>query len=126
MARETVAVRLPADLIQELTAAAKKRGLTKTKLIEISIIHELNRNTESGGTYELKQLKKVIEKRINELEPAPVDTEIKTINYYVSEVEQLQAARGYVTREAVERISREAGLTFKEFLKLLHDDILIM
>lgn len=126
----TTKVRL--ELKQAAIKDAKKRGITLSKYVENSLIHELNKNGTDGTVHELEQIRDSIDERIKELKIDEKEKEElmeSPIDRSVQDVDSLQRKFGYVTEGVVHRNAELAGLTFEEFLGTLKEygiEIVIM
>lgn len=115
-------VRISDHLKQEVEKDIKRRGIKNmTAYVEMALIHELNGKTDKGLLYELEDIQKIIQSKIEKISDSE-DTIIqeKQVNDYVLEVQKLQEKRGYVTNAVIKRNASLSGVTYDEFLKLLN------
>lgn len=123
MPKKTVSAKIDQLLKKEADKIAAKRGITFSRLVEVALIHELNRKSlDNGLLAELKDIQEYVGNKISDLTVIDdVEVTVKDDNYYVEELKRIHNEKGFVSSEVILNISKKAGLSFKEFKSLLED-----
>lgn len=125
MAKQTVSARIGEIVEKEAKKYAKKRNISFSKLVEISLIHEMNKKNNSNGTLTvLKELEEFINNKKHDLAPVevePVNLYNGNINSHVDEVVNLHDERGFVTEWVMKTHAKACGISFEEFRKYIFD-----
>ena len=125
MAKQTVSARIGEIVEKEAKKYAKKRNISFSKLVEISLIHEMNKKDNSNGTLTvLKELEEFINNKKHDLAPVevePVNLYNDNIDSHVDEVVNLHDERGFVTEWVMETHAKACGISFEEFRKYMFD-----
>ena len=113
------------NVSEQAKIVAKKRKMTFSKLVEVSLIREMNNNTDNGILAELTDIQQYVQNKIDDLTPVEdgVDTfEIKDLKYYVEDLKDLQRVFGYVSGDAVMVRVNQSGIPFEDLKKALVDE----
>ena len=125
MAKQTVSARIGEIVEKEAKKYAKKRNISFSKLVEISLIHEMNKKNNSNGTLTvLKELEEFINNKKHDLAPVevePVNLYNDNIDSHVDEVVNLHDERGFVTEWVMKTHAKACGISFEEFRKYIFD-----
>jgi len=125
MAKQTVSARIGEIVEKEAKKYAEKRNISFSKLVEISLIHEMDKKNNSSGTLTvLKELEEFIDNKKQDLAPVevePVSLYDDNIDSHVDEVVNLHDERGFVTEWVMKTHAKACGLSFEEFRKYIFD-----
>ena len=125
MAKQTVSARIGEIVNKEAKKYAEKRNITFSKLVEIALIHEMDKKNQGSGTLTvLNELETFINKKKKDLAPAelePVNLYNDNIDDHVDEVVNLHEERGFVTEWVMKTHAKACGISFEEFRKYIFD-----
>lgn len=123
MAKVNVSARINEKVKAQTDILCKKKQVTFSKLVEVALIHELNKQDDNGVLAELEDIQEYIQNKINDLTPATVDVEpieIKGVEYHIEELKNLHNMFGYISVDVVESHAKQLGVPFEEFIQVLN------
>ena len=121
MAKIRISASISEKVKQEAIIVAQKRGLKFSQLIERALINEINRKSDNGIKAELEDIKEYINGKIARLDVLSEENiEIKDIDYYINEINEIHNIIGYVSYGVIEANAKKAGVSTEELIKAIN------
>lgn len=125
--KEPVSVRINGKILLETKRDAKRKGFKYySHYVEQALLHELYYNEDTQAVSELKELRDIIDKKLERFEISNDENihlfdndGVNDPQYYINEVKAIYNNTGYVVVGVIENFATKCGLTTKEFLSLL-------
>lgn len=110
--------RVESELKKAVKEEATRRKISMNDLVETAIKRELHRGANKDNLADLYSIGEYVYSIIDRYsDVAPDVEELPDVDYYVSQVYDIQARRGYVQEGLIHRYAKLLGMSYNEFLK---------
>mgnify|MGYP003320460401 CR=1 FL=1 len=122
--KENISAKINRKIKTESKKVARARNISFSRLVEIALIHELNRNSlDEGLLAELLDIQEFVSMKIDDLSVVAdsvgfVDDE----RTYLEKLRQKEEEYGYVSVDIVETYARKCGLELKDMVQLMNGE----
>ncbi|RAP51116.1 MAG: hypothetical protein BZ138_05910 [Methanosphaera sp. rholeuAM270] len=124
----SINARIPSSLKDRVISECRTKHMSMTAFLIRSLTHELHREQNDLVVNELKELRRIIDEKIDDYTCTTCNTnvlknnEIKDLKYYLNELKLKQDRHGQVTEGLIENYAKNVGITFEEMLTEINDE----
>ena len=112
--------RVERELKKAVKKEATRRKITMNDFVETALQRELHRGANKDNLAELCAIRDFVQGTIDSYsDVAPDVEELPDVDYYVSQLYDIQARRGYVQDGLIHRYAKLLGVSYNEFLKAI-------
>ena len=123
--KKSFSARITENVLTTAKKDAKNKGFDNfSKYVEQALIHEINYGNDTQAVYELQEIRNTIDKRLEILNSSTVknELEVKPLEYYIEEVNNIYNANGYIVIGVINRFAKKCGMSSDEFRQVLFDN----